>query len=437
LNAWAEGRRADSLSRRFAVEDGLETSECSVNIQPVVCRGRDRRLWFATSKGVSVVDPGRLRTNSVPPSTVLEEVSIDGVPVFSNGPSAAGQREDREGIREVVVPPGRQRIEIRYTGLSLVAPERVRFRHRLEEAESAWEEAGTRRLATYHRLAPGRYHFQVSAANTDGIWDPQGAALHFRVLPAWWQTSPFRSGMVLSLMGLAWGAYRARVRAFTRARVLQEGFSRRLIASQESERQRIARELHDSLGQNLLVIKSRVALAQQQAGRPEKLADQLGEAAAMASNALREVREISQNLRPYQLDELGLTKAIGAMVRKLAAASPIRFTTDLAELCGALPPEFEINLYRIVQESLNNVVKHSGARECSVTVTRDEHRIVVRVADDGCGFEASGASDESRASEGFGLSSLRERARIMSAQVTFAARPGEGTCVTVSVPLRR
>ena len=437
LHAWADDPRTGPLPRRFAVEDGLETSECSVNIQPVVCRGRDRRLWFATSKGVSVVDPGQLRPNPVAPSTVIEEVSIDGVSVFSNGPPGAGRREDVSGGHELVVPAGRQRIEIRYTGLSLVAPERIRFRHRLEELEAAWEEDGTRRVATYHRLAPGRYHFQVVAANNDGVWDSRGADLVFRVMPEWWQTWPFRAGLAFSLTGAVLGVYRARVRSLTQARLVQEGFSRRLIASQEAERQRIARELHDSLGQNLLVIKSRVALAQQQAGRPEKLADQLGEAAAMASNALREVREISQNLRPYQLDELGLTKAIGAMVRKLAAASPIRFTTDLAELRGVLPPEFEINLYRIVQESLNNVVKHSGARECSVTVTRDEHRIVVQVADDGCGFDVSGTSDEVRSSEGFGLSSLRERARTMSAQVTFAARPGEGTCVTVSVPLRR
>ncbi|MBL9175607.1 MAG: hypothetical protein JNL10_18845 [Verrucomicrobiales bacterium] len=437
LHAWADEPRTGPLPRRFAVEDGLETSECSVNIQPAVWRGRDQRLWFATSKGVSVVDPRQLRPNSVPPSTVIEDVSLDGVPVFSNGPSGVGRGKEASGDPEIVVPAGRQRIEIRYTGLSLVAPERVRFRHRLEESDAAWEEDGTRRVATYHRLAPGRYHFQVVAANNDGIWDPKGADLQFRVLPEWWQTGSFRAALAFLLTGGVLGAYRARVRSLTQARRVQEEFSRRLIASQEAERQRIARELHDSLGQNLLVIKSRVALAQQQAGRPEKLADQLGEAAAMASNALREVREISQNLRPYQLDELGLTKAIGAMVRKLAAASPIRFTTDLAELRGVLPPEFEINLYRIVQESLNNVVKHSGADECSVTVTRDEHRIVVRVRDDGCGFEWSEPSDGAPSREGFGLSSLRERARTMSAQVRFDARPGEGTCVTVSVPLQR
>ena len=109
---------------------------------------------------------------------------------------------------------------------------------------------------------------------------------------------------------------------------------------------------------------------------------------------------------------------------KVAAASPIRFTTDLAELRGALPPEFEINLYRIVQESLNQRGEALGAGECSVTVTRDEQRIVVRVADNGCGFDVSGSPVRRARGEGFGLSSLRERARTMSAQVTFVARPG-------------
>ncbi len=436
LNAWADGRRTDLLPRRFAREDGLETTECSVNIQPVMCRASDQRLWFATSKGVSVVDPARLQPNPVPPPTVIEDVLVDGVPLFSNGPSATGPAEVSSGDLEIVVPAGRQRVEIRYTGLSLMAPERVRFRHRLDGAETEWEEAGTRRVATYHRLSPGRYRFQVLAANNDGVWASRGAELRLRVLPAWWQTWPFQTGVSLSLTAVAFGAYRARIRTITRARVVQEEFSRRLIGSQEAERRRIARELHDSLGQNLLVIKSRVALAQQQAGQPEKSAEQLRQAADMTSQAIREVRAISQNLRPFQLDELGLTKAIEANVRELAATAPIRFTVDLAELRGALPPEQEINLYRIVQECLNNVLKHSRAAQCGVTVTRDGGQLRVEVADDGRGFEPAGPAAGGPDRTGDGLANIRERVRMLGGQVVFLSRPGEGTRVTVTVTLR-
>jgi len=433
LNAWADGRRTDLLPRRFAREDGLETTECSVNIQPVMYRASDQRLWFATSKGVSVVDPARLRPNPVPPPTVIEDVLVDGVPLFSNGPSATGPAEIPTGDLEVVVPAGRQRVEIRYTGLSLMAPERVRFRHRLDGAETEWEEAGTRRTATYHRPSPGHHRFQVLAANNDGVWASRGAELRLRVLPAWWQTWPFQAGVTLSLTAAAFGAYRARIRTVTRARIVQEEFSRRLIGSQEAERRRIARELHDSLGQNLLVIKCRMALAQQQAGQPEKAAEQLRQAAEMTSQTIREVRAISQNLRPFQLDELGLTKAIAANVQELAATTPIRFTVDLADLRGALPPEQEIDLFRIVQECLNNVLKHSRAAHCSVSAMREDGQLRVEVADDGRGFEPAAGGPERN---GDRLPNNREAGGDPGGQVVFSSRPGEGTRITVTVALR-
>jgi len=341
------------------------------------------------------------------------------------------------GETSIVVPAGSQRVEIAYTGLSLAAPERVRFRHRLDGLDADWEEAGNRRLATYHRLSPGVHRFRVLASNNDGVWNTVGAEIDLRMLPAWWQTWSFRAAMTLLLAASGATAYGIRIRTLNRQRHVQEDFSRRLIASQEAERKRIAAELHDSLGQNLLVIKSRIALAQQQSSQPDRLSEQLGEAASMATQAIREVREISQNLRPFQLDELGLGKALASMTRKIAAASPIQFSTDIADLQGVFPPEFEINFYRIVQECLSNVVRHSGAARCSVVVTRDAGLVRLQVTDDGCGIPAAGTPSSADLQEGFGLTGIRQRARTMSAEVAIEAGPDGGTRVTVSVPLTR
>lgn len=432
LESFAEGSQSRVEGTTYLPADGLASIEASSG-SPAAVRGDDGRLWFSTVKGLSVVDPRGLRTNPVPPSAVIEEVSLDDTILFSNGMPPGGNVHSAASA-PILIPPGRQRLEIHYTGLSLAAPDRVRFKHHLSGLENRWEDAGNRRMATYHLLPPGDYLFEVLAANSDGVWSASPAALHLRVLPAWWQTLWFRVVLTAALLGAVFAAYQARIRALTRARVIQENFSRRLIQSQEAERQRIARELHDSLGQNLLVIKSRVKLAQQQSGSPEKLAEQLDQAAEITSGAIREVREISQNLRPFQLDELGLSKAIGAMIRKVAETSSTRFTTDIVELRGALPSKFEINFYRIIQECLNNVVKHAGASECSVVVRRESRRLRAEVSDDGRGLLAVGRPDSVQAA-GFGLSGIRERTRTMGGTVEFVSRPGGGTRVIVTIPL--
>ena len=420
MDDFCDGRRTGVAFTVVDMADGLPSNECS-GYQPAVWKNPDGKLYYPTLDGVAVVDPRHLPKNELPPPVVIESVRMDERSV----PAGAGVLE---------VPPGTARVELRYTALSFTAPGRNRFRYRLAGFDPGWRDAGTERSAVYTRLPPRRYTFEVLGSNNDGVWSPEPASLAVTVLPAWWQTAWFQAGAGLAVCGAVAWAYRVRVRALTRARRVQEEFSRRLVASQEAERKRIAAELHDSLGQNLLVIKSRLALAQQQSGQPAKLAEQLDEAVATTSLAIREVRQISQNLRPFQLDELGLTRALAAMVRTLASASPIQFVCEVAELRGVFPPESEINLYRVAQECLNNVVKHSQATRCDVSVARADGSVRLVVADDGRGF-ATGAAAAGSTRAGFGLVGLAERVRMLGGQVDITARPGEGARVSVTVPL--
>ncbi|HTH47886.1 MAG TPA: two-component regulator propeller domain-containing protein [Candidatus Limnocylindria bacterium] len=425
LTAVAEGLKDRLEGILYLGGDGLASVQISGG-SIAGLRARDGRLWFATSRGVSVVDPKQIRPNPVPPPVVIEEALADGVrltPVAGPGTETS-----------LSVPAGTTRTELHYAALSLTAPERNRFRIQLVGYDAGWIEVDTRHVAYYTKVTPGTYPFRVLAANSDGVWNEAGATLVLTFRPQWWQTWWFRTAFALVLLGSGFGAYHLRVRRLKLAHLQQEEFSRRLLASQEAERARIAGELHDSLGQNLLVIKSRVALAQQQSAQPGKLAEQLGEAAAMTLDAIREVREISQNLRPFQLDELGLAKALAAMIRKLAAASPIEFRCELADLGEGVAPEFGINLYRIVQECLNNVVKHSQATACSVSLTRSGETVRVVVVDNGRGFAANELRAPGVARDGFGLDGMAERARTLGGRVEFLARPGEGTRVTVTVP---
>ena len=151
----------------------------------------------------------------------------------------------------------------------------------------------------------------------------------------------------------------------------------------------------------------------------------------MASAAVREVREISQNLRPFQLDELGITKSIGGAVQRLADASEIRFKTDLANIDHVLTPEFEINFYRIIQECLNNILKHSQAREATLQLELDPKCVRLTVTDDGTGFVPPAGNG---GHPGFGLKSIAERARTMGGEAAIRSQPGRGTRVEVVIP---
>src|SRR5262249_25892779 len=157
-----------------------------------------------------------------------------------------------------------------------------------------------------------------------------------------------------SLGGMALLIYRRRFAALQARHAAQEAFSRRLIESQEAERKRIATELHDSLGQNLLIIKNR-ALLHMQSLPDEKARLKFNELSDAVSHTLEEVRTISYDLRPPHLDQLGLRMALVAMIEKVVASSPIHFTHELDECDGRFAPGEEITLYRIVQECLNNI----------------------------------------------------------------------------------
>src|SRR5262249_35098081 len=246
LNSFSVGkiRRVDSIS--YGTADGMPTSECNGGRQPAGFKARDGRLWFPTTHGIAVVDPSAVRMNPSPPPVLIETALLE-----NRGIALA------QGVR---LSPGQQGLEIRYTAPSFINPDHVRFRYRLEGLDNEWTDAGNRRSALYPQLPPGKYVFNVIAANSDGVWNEEGARLAITVVPPFWRTWWFTSLCLVVLLGAAGFAYRKRIRKLERAHAAQETFSRQLIQSQEGERKRIAAELHDSLGQNLMIVKNWAAL---------------------------------------------------------------------------------------------------------------------------------------------------------------------------------
>jgi signal transduction histidine kinase len=444
LNDYLDGKQPRVAWRHFGLSDGLPTLGCTGGGQPASGRTADGRLWFATIKGAATVDPDRLSFNRLPPPVVIEEVVVDDqVQLFpgkgSNSitltPHDFGGAAAANIAPAVSVPPRAQRIEFRFTGLSLMAAEQNRFRYRLDPFDDDWVQAGTRRVAYYTGLPAGSYQFRVTACNNDGVWNEDGVALGVTVLPPWWRTWWFQFLVALGVAGLVFGGYELRLFKLRRESAAHEEFSRQLIASQESERRRLAGELHDGMGQDLLVIASQAQLSLAREDNSAGATARLNEIAETARRAIHQARRMAHDLRPGLIEELGFTKAVRACADRAAQAAEIPLALQVADVDGLLSPEFEVNLFRMLQETLSNILKHARASELKVTLERRDSGLCLVVEDNGRGFDPTSGEAAAAGRRGFGMRQLAERAKLMGGRVDVQSQPGAGTRVTVEVPL--
>jgi len=365
---------------------------------------------------LAVADPKSAPSQPPPPAVKIEKVLVDHRP-------CAGWAEAGNELR---LPPTTHSIDIHYSVVRLGRPERIQFQHRLHQ-EGAWEDAGQDRAAPFYDLRPGPYHFAVRASDNDDRWGTP-AGLAFVVQPYYWQTSWFRAVVLLAAAGLMGSAYRWRVAGLEKRRQQQADFSRRLIESQETDRKRLAKELHDGLGQNLIIIKNRAQLGLQRLSSSPPVAEQLREISEAATHALEDVRTAARALHPYELERLGLSQALEAMAQRASESSPTQFKVDLDDVGGLFPSETQINLYRILQEGVNNILKHARAREVILEVKREDGIVRAALLDDGCGFDAAAGRP------GFGLQGMAERARLIGGSLRIQSAPGRGTRLEITVP---
>jgi signal transduction histidine kinase len=255
--------------------------------------------------------------------------------------------------------------------------------------------------------------------------------------PPWWtwQRTAALIGLLLTVLAGAMLRILFLNRRFERQQAARLAFARQLLQSQEGERRRIAANLHDSLGQNLLAIKNQAHLAMQSAPDEAAWHQRLEDISGTALQALEDVRQITHDLRPYQLDRLGLTQAIRATTRRVSENCPIVFASHVDEVDGVFDKESEIHIYRIVQEGINNVIKHSGATEAAVVVKMEPGCLSISIRDNGRGFESGEMLAEDSPAAGFGLSGIRERAQIMGGVVKIDSSPGQGVNLKAEIPL--
>lgn len=415
----ADGRKNTLRSDLFGAADGMNSPETNGGFQPSVARDRSGNLYFPTVDGVAIIAPEHVRQNIIPPPVYIEQV-------FS------GTRE-MNLANDIKLPHDSSTIDIVYTALSFSDRSKILYRYKMEGLEERWTEAGNRTRTNYSNLPPGQWTFRVIASNNDGVWNMDGASVLITIVPPFWQTWWFYSIATLVFLVSGPSVYYWRVTQLKKEKSRQQHFAERLIDSQEKERRRIARELHDGLGQQIMIIKNRAEMVLNKQSSAEKMIEQLREIESSAVQAISDVRTISHNLRPVYLEQFGLTETIKQLFENLSHSTSIEWGLHVDDIDGIFPPEKEISFYRILQEGTNNILRHSAASQASIMVRRAHHELTVSLWDNGKGFDPVQMTN----APGLGISGIIERSNSFGGQCEILSQPGNSTTIKIIIPLAR
>jgi ligand-binding sensor domain-containing protein/signal transduction histidine kinase len=410
--------------RNYDVSDGLQSNEFNTG---AYYKSKSGEMFFGGVNGFNSFYPDEIRNNPFPPAVALTAFrKFDKVIELDTAISE---------IKALRLSYQENFFSFEFAALDYAAPGKNRYAYKLEGFDGDWIEAGARRYASYTRLDGGEYTFKVKAANNDGVWNEEGAAVKVVIAPPFWKTAWFQILAAASFAGLLMLAYHHRVARLKKEKLAQEEFSKKLIEFQEGERKRIAGELHDGLGQDLLILNNGIRQCLNSLDAESEAAGELRQLSEIAVQSINDVREISYDLHPHQLDRLGLRKAIASIVHKFSQVSQIEFSSEIADVDGLFPKDMEINVYRIIQEGLSNVVKHAAATEAIVHVGKTNAQVNILIKDNGRGFAVDAGSSAPAAGAGFGLISISERVKLLKGKSAVSSAPGKGTELRIQIPL--
>ena len=424
VDAWIADPKRKVERTVWDAADGVRLrSSAASEYGPRVAKAADGKLWFVTGEGIQVIDPRHLAFNKVPPPVHIQQIVADHQTVWQNSLGAAATN--------VRLPARVRDVVIDYAALSLVAPEKIHFRYKLEGQDPDWREVVNDREVQYSNLRPGPYKFRVIAANNSGVWNERGDTLEFSVDTAYYQTTWFRALCAFLFFALLWAAYQWRVRE------LHHDFEMTLEA-RIGERTRIARDLHDTLLQSfhgLLLRFQTVSLLLP--GRPIEAKEKLDSAIDQAAGAITEGRDAVQGLRASTVERNDLALAISTLGEELQTDStdrqPLTFRVAVEGEARNLHPILRDEIYKITAEALRNAFRHSRARQVEVEIRYDHEQFRLRLRDDGKGIDPAVLSGQG--SEGhYGLRGMRERAKLAGGELAIWSKVDSGTEVELSIP---
>jgi signal transduction histidine kinase/ligand-binding sensor domain-containing protein len=442
--------RYDPASGRFhnyGLGDGLPSNEFSPG---AASRGKDG-LHFGTSRGLLVIRPG---TTFVEPA--VAPTQITDIRTLAGPLHLVATPWETEALE---VPYGTPLL-FAFSVLDFRSPHR--FAYRLQGKSESWTELGASREIAFTDLPPGRYTMNVRGRSAVGAWSETRVPLRIRVTPRFWMTWWFRVGGAIAVLGLVSTAFRARMRSLERrnrellslqaarekalleARASQEALhgaygrlralTRQLEDAKEEEKRRIARELHDEMGQLLSAIKIDLKALRRLPALSDERGGRIADAIALVDSMIGHVRAMALDLRPPLLDELGLVPAVRGYAEGQSVRTGVAIGVEANAGAETLRPDTAIAAFRIVQEAVSNTLRHASAGRITVSVRTDEKRLLLSVRDDGRGFDVAEALRRAATGRHLGLLGMRERVEALGGRLEIDSAPGQGTEIRASVP---
>ena len=395
----------------FNYLDGLPATAHQIRPTPSALEGTDGRLWFAQVESLVWIDPTRIRRNPLPPPVTIWSVTSGGRRYLGTNP--------------LHLPARTTSLQVQFTAGSLTIPERVAFRYRLDGSDEDWQDALNRREAFYTNLAPGHYTFRVIAANNDGVWNNTGASVELTISPTFYQTTWFALLCGFISLAVLYSLHRLRLK---QARVQV----RARLEERVTERERIARELHDTLLQSIQGLILRFHAITERIAPHESIREQLNRALQRADEVLAEGRDRVKDLRTAGV-AVELSRSLATTGDQLAHGHSTQFEASVDGTLRDLHPIVREEALLIATEALTNAFRHAQARKVEAEVSYGSAELHVRIRDDGTGIDAAVLQAGARPGH-WGLVGMRERAQKIRASLNIWSRPGTGTEIDLCVP---
>lgn len=394
--------------KNYDVSDGLQSNEFNTN---VCYKHPNGTLFFGGVNGITYFKTSALRLNKfVPP------VRITGLSVLDSAYNPT--------LPHLTLAPDQNFIAFSFAALNFSNAQKNQYQYRLEGIDPDWVRAGYRRTANYTNLPPGDYVFRVKGSNDDGVWNEQGASVTITINPPFWATAWFRLLLIALLLGGAYGLYRYRVEQLKSQQAHDMAVT---VRTQELERHRFAKELHDGVGANLSVLN----LYLSSLGSPQMpLQDVKDRSIAVLKASMEDIRSLINDMHPRSLTEQGLAQTIADMVELLNQSKQLTIDYEAKNSSDTLSEAIEINLFRVVQELLQNALKHAGASHVRLRLHTEANQLHLAYHDNGRGLDPALLD----APTGNGLVNIRQRITLLKGHCGFESVTGQGTTVTISVP---
>ena len=321
-----------------------------------------------------------------------------------------------------------------YSALEYYNPTKIEYAYMLDGVDKNWNFVKNKRTAPYTNLSPGNYEFKVKCTNADGVWNNEEKTIKISIIPPWWQRWWFKGGVAILLIGFIAFGINKKYANLRKWKVTSDEFTKRLIDSHEEERKKISAELHDSLGQDLVIIKNSANMALNNHLSGKDVSNYMSQISDISSSALNNVRAISHNLRPVELDRLGLTDTIKSVIEKVSESTEINFTSEVDNIDDILDKSNEVNFCRIIQESTSNILKHSKASDAGVQIKSAGNEIIAIIKDNGTGFDTDNVTNHS-VYKTFGLTGIKERVKMLNGALKINSEKKKGTEIIITIPV--